>query len=389
MHATDRRSASVGNAHPNLSVVDARVSRDDIARFYSEDHARVWELIRQAGLAGASPPPVFEAVAYAIEVAGYRLEARGHRVVEPGWLPHAPMEQQRLARELPGDPDVLARLGQAVIPGCRPVVRKAMPSEDLQRFDPATLIAAMRRAGIGRPSTYARHVQKVFDSVNRGLLRKDADGRFRMAHAGFVMLEALADPALPSLDVAYSAELERDLEAIEQGDADPAAVVRRHLARIPGLNLQDADQQDGQGDTHEGTAPQVPHGGHDDLGVHQLPPGLDPALALPAGHPLRGIRGAFDETARRLLGGALPNRQEAMHRRACRATAVCRICSVEPAAVLERLRRDLGWRWVVDLAPTDPVWTPEQLDAMTTGREEFVRTLASAGTERVGEHQRL
>jgi hypothetical protein len=38
-------------AHPNVTITDESLTREDIERFYSKAHADVWELIRTAGLA--------------------------------------------------------------------------------------------------------------------------------------------------------------------------------------------------------------------------------------------------------------------------------------------------------------------------------------------------
>ena len=46
-------------AHPNITITDESLTRDDIEKFYSKWHADVWDLIRTAGLASKMRPAIF------------------------------------------------------------------------------------------------------------------------------------------------------------------------------------------------------------------------------------------------------------------------------------------------------------------------------------------
>jgi hypothetical protein len=49
--------------------------------------------------------------------------------------------------------------------------------------------------------------------------------------------------------------------------------------------------------------------------------------------------------------------------------------------LIERLRLDLGWRWVVGLAPSDCAWSVNAFAGLVIGGEELVDKLVLAGQQ--------
>jgi DNA topoisomerase IA len=191
-------------------------------------------LIRTAGLAANMRPPVFEVVSLSARHGEHTAQARGKRQVEPGWTEVYPEEEMTLCRELPEDPSLL----EALAFGPLAIERADVIETRIGGAGPlgvADLIRVMKDEKVGRPSTYASHVEAMFECVDIGWLSLDEAGRFRVTEAGRAVLDVLADPALPTLGKSYTAELEADLDAIERGEKNPAQVLRRHLGRLPGV----------------------------------------------------------------------------------------------------------------------------------------------------------
>jgi hypothetical protein len=375
------------SAHPNITIVDPTVSRDDIERLYSKKHAEVWQLVRTMGMASEMRPPIFEVVSLYARHAGWTAQARGIRQIERGWLELDLDQEAALQRELPEDPAVLEALASAplVIDGADVL---ESPTNTSCPLDPADLIDVMKRERVGRPSTYASHVESTFECAEMGWLRIDDTGCFRVTEVGRLLLEVLRGPDLPGLDKGYTAELESDLDAIERGDRSPAEVLRWHLQRllcsevnIPAEALEALGGSALSNELKAETSLQTSQPAK----ASQLPAEIDPEVVLGPDHPFRVIRAAFDKVVASTFGAAIPNRTEMSRRRACRALAATRLLGDIPAGgVSERLRLDLGLRWVVGLSPTDPVWTSQMLHDVAIGDRETVDSLETAARAALG-----
>lgn len=299
-------------AHPNITITDELLTRDDIEKFYSKWHADVWDLIRTAGLASKMRPAIFEVVSLSARCGEHPAQARGKRQVEPGWAELYPEEEIILARELPEDPNLLEALasGPLAIEGADVIETR---TEGARPLDVAELIRVMKDEEIGRPSTYASHVEAMFECVDLGWLFLDDAGRFRVTEAGRVLLDVLADPTLPRLDKSYTAELETDLNAIERGEKSPDQVLRRHLGRLPGIEVD--IQADALDSIRESTEPDKSKGEHfqpsPPINAAPLPAEIDPETVLAPSHPLRVLRAEFDTVIRDAFGNAHPNQCQA------------------------------------------------------------------------------
>ena len=362
--------------HPNITITDPTLTRDDIARLYSEAHADVWEIIRVMGFAAPMRPPTFDVLSLIATAGGCLLQSRGRKEVEKGWLELYPGEESSLERQLPEDADVLevvAKTSQALAIDTVTVVRA--PEEPRRGVNPGDLLRLMKDKGVGRPSTYAYHVENTFKAVETGLLSSDDTGGFHITESGLALLQCLdSDDDLPSLDVDYSARIEADLQAIEMGTLSAVQVLHAHLAKLPGVTMDVTHAPPASHD--RSSQPPPAHRGEVRWPPFVLPAAIDPDTVLPPDHPLRVTRDSFDETLRQLYGQADVNRAVATTQRACRAAALAKLLGDLPlGAMVERLQLDLGLRWVVGLQPIDSLWTPRLLNELIAGQASTIERL--------------
>ncbi len=127
------------------------------------------------------------------------LEDEGYRrVYHPEPDPATvPSQKSRLRRLKPGDHFTPRRVQ---------VVRQGM--------DEARLIRALEERGIGRPSTYALVVKRL---VEHGYVRRRADGALEVTDLGREVLAALSQAYPSLLSYAFTAEMERKLNALAVG----------------------------------------------------------------------------------------------------------------------------------------------------------------------------
>ena len=363
----------------NIRVTDETESRDDIARLYGEEHGDVWDLLRRMGLAAEMRPPIFKVHALVARVGEHIFQSRGRAMVEQGWLTVFPKEDARLERQLPEDPSVLNELAQESSGhdiAAVDVVRDTRQWRE-QVLTPAALIALMKEKGIGRPSTYARHVERLREAVDQGLVKMDENDGFHITDTGLSLLRCLDMDDLPSLDVAYSAKFEAQLKAIERGELAATDVLRTHLGMLPGVRV-DIAKDDALSVESVGPRPTPSRRGSAPKRV-ALPAALDPDAVLHQDHPLRAVRRNFEATQQAIYGAGALERVESGRLRVCRAGAIARLLGDWPlAVVIERLRLDVGLRWVVGLDATDVVWTEAVLEGRLEGESELVGELCAA-----------
>jgi DNA topoisomerase-1 len=81
------------------------------------------------------------------------------------------------------------------------------------RFNEATLVKELEQDGIGRPSTYASILSTIVDK----LYAKKEEGRFYPTELGKLVTELLVQNFPRVMDVAFTAQMEENLDEIEEG----------------------------------------------------------------------------------------------------------------------------------------------------------------------------
>src|SRR5207237_829462 len=82
------------------------------------------------------------------------------------------------------------------------------------RFTQATLIKELEENGIGRPSTYASIVGTI---LNKEYVVEDEQKRLRPTELGFLVTDLLVESFPDVLNVEFTAGMEGELDAIEEG----------------------------------------------------------------------------------------------------------------------------------------------------------------------------
>lgn len=83
------------------------------------------------------------------------------------------------------------------------------------RYNDATLIKELEEKGIGRPSTYASIISTIQE---RGYVEKEPAGQLKPTELGIVVTELLVTSFAEILNIDFTAEMEDELDKIEEGD---------------------------------------------------------------------------------------------------------------------------------------------------------------------------
>ena len=90
------------------------------------------------------------------------------------------------------------------------------------RYTEATLIKILEEKGIGRPSTYAPTITTI---TARGYVTREKK-QLVPTELGKVVTDIMADHFSDIVDVAFTAKMEKELDAVEEGTADWVKIIR-------------------------------------------------------------------------------------------------------------------------------------------------------------------
>ncbi|NIM07508.1 MAG: type I DNA topoisomerase [Armatimonadetes bacterium] len=96
-------------------------------------------------------------------------------------------------------------------------------TEPPPRFSEASLVKELEANGIGRPSTYAPILATIQD---RGYVYLNGKRRLRPTDLGFAVTDKLVEHFPDIMEVKFTAEVEQDLDKIEEGEADWQEVLK-------------------------------------------------------------------------------------------------------------------------------------------------------------------
>ncbi|MGH9469674.1 MAG: type I DNA topoisomerase [Terriglobia bacterium] len=204
------------DAHEAIRPTEPGRTPDSVKRYLSPDETKLYKLIWQRFIASQMMPAIFDQTTleitagddYLFRATGSVERFNGFRAIyEEGQDDKAGEEEsEELKHRLP-----------VVEEGERLKLNKMLPeqhfTEPPPRYNEATLVKALEEKGIGRPSTYANILSVI---QNREYVEK-VEGRFYPSELGMVTSDLLVKNFSEIFDVAYTARMEEELDAVEAG----------------------------------------------------------------------------------------------------------------------------------------------------------------------------
>ena len=179
---------------------------------FTSAHWKLYKLIWERFVASQMKPAKFQLTIVSVDAAGCELRAEGKRLVDPGFLKVAGR-----------DPD------EVLLPEVREEedlkIQEVTPSQHFtqppNRYTEATLVRALEKKGIGRPSTYAAIISTIQD---RGYVELK-DRKFFATELGKLVTDQLVAHFGDVVNVDFTSRMEDLLDQIEDGKADWVKVV--------------------------------------------------------------------------------------------------------------------------------------------------------------------
>ncbi len=226
---------SAQDAHEAIRPTSMDYPPEKVAKFLSVEQNKLYTLIWRWFVASQMTPAVYDQTTVDIKADRFTLRATGSIMKFSGFLaafgvgeemPDEAGAEEKKAdgdAKAEGDDESGAKGGQ--LPELAEKeslsLKKLDPTQHFTqpppRFSESSLVKELEERGIGRPSTYATIMSTI---VSRGYVEKRDDGRFRPTELGGLTTELLTQSFPQELDVGFTANMEEQLDAVEDGKVD-------------------------------------------------------------------------------------------------------------------------------------------------------------------------
>ncbi len=205
------KSKAAQEAHEAIRPTKANKSSSDIK--LKGDPKKLYDLIRNRTLATQMAPARIENVNIKVKVGKCLFQANGQRILFDGYLKLYPEKVSE---------NILPKVkkGQQLYPLA--LVAKQHFTSPPPRYSEATLIKALEKHGIGRPSTYAPIISTIL--ARKYVLK---DGRYFVpTPTGKVVTKLLKDNFPNVVDTKFTAKIEDELDKVAQGKRKWVPVIK-------------------------------------------------------------------------------------------------------------------------------------------------------------------
>jgi len=213
-----RRASPKGaqEAHEAIRPTSLEYPPARVRPFLSPDQIKLYQLIWNQFIASQMKPALYHLTEAAIRAGRATFSARGRQMLFPGFT-------KVLGGKSRKDDQILPPLESGRTLPSPALDPKQHFTEPPPRYSEAGLVRALENFGIGRPSTYAPIISTIQD---RGYVRIE-ERRLHPTELGELVTEKLVRHFDDLMDTGFTAEMEKDLDRIEDGAANWQAVLRR------------------------------------------------------------------------------------------------------------------------------------------------------------------
>ncbi len=234
-----KKGTHAQDAHEAIRPTSVMRTPESVASFLDADALALYTLIWKRFVASQMAPAVFEQTKIDIKAGDYILRATGTVEKFPGFLVlyqdiKAPNEKSKgqssdtasNGNTASSDEDLgvlLPPLKKGDELGLDHVDARQHFTQPPPRYSEASLIKALEEKGIGRPSTYATILSTI---RNKDYVRLDK-GRFVPTELGMLVTELLISHFPEVMGVGFTAEMERELDLVEEGKVSWVDLLKR------------------------------------------------------------------------------------------------------------------------------------------------------------------
>ncbi len=214
-HFRNKRRAQ--DAHEAIRPTQVARTPEEVASHLTPEQRKLYDLIWRRFIATQMADGVWVRRKVTIRAGEWLFRASSSRMVSPGFTAVLPVGRLE---------DEGAPLPVALAPGvelpCPEIQVEERQTEPPKRFTEAGIVRKLEQEGIGRPSTYAQIVSVIQD---RGYVVREG-GSLRPTLLGHLVTDLLRLYFPETVEEAFTARMEADLDRIQEGDLGRGELLR-------------------------------------------------------------------------------------------------------------------------------------------------------------------
>ncbi|MBQ1206125.1 MAG: type I DNA topoisomerase [Clostridia bacterium] len=215
------------DAHEAIRPTDPAITPDSLRGKITNDQYKLYKLIWERFIASQMAPELMDTVTADIVSGGCIFRANGYTVKFRGFAAvYGDIGDESVDEE---SSTTLPELNEGDTLTATAIEPEQKFTQPPMRFTEGSLSKALEDMGIGRPSTYTATITTI---ISRGYIRRD--GKILIpTELGVITTETMKKAFSHIVDYKFTAEMEEDLDKIEEGTSEYIAVLRefyRHFS---------------------------------------------------------------------------------------------------------------------------------------------------------------
>ena len=206
-----KSTGKIQDAHEAIRPTSVHRTPNSVKPFLKPDQYKLYELIWRRTVACQMKDARYAVTIIVVNAADGVLEAKGRVLLFPGFTVLVP-EVKKPNEEFQNLPSV--KTGNSL--ALDELTTEQKWTKPPARYTEASLVRALEKEGIGRPSTYASIVQTIRD---RGYVRLEKRA-FYANELGMAVNDILLSEFPNIMDYHFTAEMENNLDSVEDGSID-------------------------------------------------------------------------------------------------------------------------------------------------------------------------
>jgi len=201
------------DAHEAVRPTSVKRDPKSLKGILTTDQYRLYKLIYERFLASQMAPAIMDTMTAHLYNNDIEFRATGSKVKFPGFMKVYVVGTDDKKKE---KESFLPDLQEGMVVQAKDIQPKQHFTQPPPRYTEARLVAALEEKGIGRPSTYAPTLDTI---QRRGYVNVD-NRRFHPTEIGIIVNDLLQEYFPEIIDIDFTANMENDLDAIEEGKAE-------------------------------------------------------------------------------------------------------------------------------------------------------------------------
>ncbi|WP_042144852.1 type I DNA topoisomerase [Paucisalibacillus sp. EB02] len=213
INKTEKVNEKAQDAHEAIRPTSVLREPNSLKSVLSRDQLRLYKLIWERFLASQMAPAVLDTMTVTLTNNNVEFRSTGSKVKFKGFMK---VYVEGTDDNKKQEDKFLPNLEEGMTIDAKEINPNQHFTQPPPRFTEARLVKTMEELGIGRPSTYAPTLDTI---QRRGYVTLD-NKRFIPSELGTIVVDLLKEFFPEIIDVEFTAKMENDLDAIEEGEVE-------------------------------------------------------------------------------------------------------------------------------------------------------------------------